>query len=133
MYICGDQKRTKNVGCNIRCPYCVPFLSVKNKKLRLQQTQAHPNWKTKKDLAWSDESQFLLRHTHGSIRIWHQHHESMDPTCFMSTVLPGCGVMVWGMHTYGLLIPINHCFNATVCLSIADHLHPLITKFFTIL
>ncbi len=40
-------------------------------------------------------------------------------------------VMVWGIfswHTLGLLVPIEHCLNATAYLSIvADHVHPFMT------
>jgi len=35
------------------------------------------NWK---NVAWSDESQFLLRHLDGRVRIWDKQHESMDPS-----------------------------------------------------
>jgi len=31
------------------------------------------NWK---NVAWSDESQFLLRHLDGRVRIWDKQHES---------------------------------------------------------
>ncbi len=53
----------------------------------------------------------------------------MDPSCLVSTVQAGGGgVMVWGVfswHTMGPLVPIEHCLNATVYLSIvADHVHP---------
>ncbi len=53
-------------------------------------------------------------------------HESMDPSCLVSTVQAGGGgVMVWGIfswHTLGPLVPIEHHLNATAYLSIvADH------------
>ncbi len=56
----------------------------------------------------------------------------MEPSCLVSTVQAGGGgVMVWGIfswHTLGPLVPIEHCFNATVYLSIvADHVHPFMT------
>ncbi len=59
-------------------------------------------------------------------------HESMDPSCLVATVQAGGGgVMVWGIfswHTLGALLPIEHCLNATVYLSIvADHVHPFMT------
>ena len=54
-------------------------------------------------------------------------HESMDPSCLVSTVQAG-GVMVWEIfpwHTLGPLVPSEHCLNATAYLSIvADHVHP---------
>ncbi len=55
----------------------------------------------------------------------------MDPSCLVSTVQAGGGVMVWGIfswHTLSLLVPIEHRLNATAYLSIvADHVHPFMT------
>ncbi len=53
----------------------------------------------------------FLKHegtTDGRVRIWRTEHESMNPSCLVSTVngVVG-GVMVWGIffrHTLGLLI-----------------------------
>ncbi len=76
----------------------VPLLSAKNRKRRLQFAQAHQNWTTEdwKNVAWSDESRFLPWHSDGRIRIWRKKHESMDPSCLVSTVQGGGGViMVW--------------------------------------
>ena len=51
----------------------------------------------------------------------------MDPTCLVSTVQAGGGGVMDGMfswHTLSLLIPINHCLNATAYLSIvADYVY----------
>ncbi len=60
----------------------------------------------------------------------------MDPSCLVSTVQDGDGgVKVWGMfsgHTWGPLVPIDHCLNATAYLSIvADHVHPFMTTVYT--
>ncbi len=113
----------------------VPLLPAKNRKRRLQFAQSHQNWTIEDwiNIAWSDESRFLLRHLDGRVRIWCKEHESMDPSCLVSTVQAGGGgVMVWGVfswHTMGPLVPIEHCLNATVYLSIvADHVHPFMTK-----
>ncbi len=59
-------------------------------------------------------------------------HESMDPSCLVSTVQAGGGgVMGWGIfywHTLGPLVPIEHHLNATAYLSIvSDHVHPFMT------
>ncbi len=55
----------------------------------------------------------------------------MDPSCLVSTVQAGGGVMVGGIfswHTLGPLVPIEHCLNATAYLSIvSDHVHPFMT------
>ncbi len=98
----------------------------------LQFAQAHQNWTIEdwKNIAWSDESLFLLRHSGGRVRIWRKEHESMDPSCLVSMVQAG-GVMVWGIfswHTLGPLVPIEHRLNDTAYLSIvADHAHPSMT------
>uniref|UniRef100_A0A8C5R5Y0 Uncharacterized protein n=1 Tax=Leptobrachium leishanense TaxID=445787 RepID=A0A8C5R5Y0_9ANUR len=50
------------------------------------------------------------------VRIWCKHHESMDPSCLVSTVQAGGGnngVGAFSWHTLGPLIPIEHCLNAT--------------------
>ncbi len=55
----------------------------------------------------------------------------MDPSCLVSTVQAGGGVMVWGYffwHTLGIFVPIEHRVNARAYLSIvADHVHPFVT------
>ncbi len=118
----------------------MPLLSDKNRKRRLQFTQAHQNWTIEdwKNVAWSDESRFLLRNSDGRVRNWCKEHESMDPSCLVSTVQAGDGVvMVWGIfswHTLGLLVPIEHSLNATAYLSIvADHVHPFMTTVYLLM
>ncbi len=74
----------------------------------------------------------MLRHSDGRVRIWHEEHESMDPSCLVLKVQAGGGgVMVWGifyLHKLGPFIPIEHCINATAYLRIvADHVHPFMT------
>ncbi len=89
----------KQMGYSSRIPHRVLLLSAKNRKRRLQFTQAHQNWTIEdwKNVAWSDESRFLLRHSDDRVRIWHKEHESMDLSCLVSTVQAGCGgEMVWG-------------------------------------
>ncbi len=88
----------KQMGYSSRRPHRVPLLSAKNRKWRLQFSPAHQNrtiedWK---NVPWSDESRFLLR-SDGRVRIWRKEHESMDPSCLVSTVqAAGGGVMLWG-------------------------------------
>ncbi len=122
------------MGYSSRRPHQVPLLSAKNRKRSLQITHAHQNWTIVdwKNVAWSDESRFLLRHSDGRVRNWCKEHESMDPPCLVSTVQAGGGgVMVRGIfswHTLGLLVPIEHRLNTTAYRSIvADHVHPFIT------
>ncbi len=116
------------MGYSSRRPHRVPL-----GHRRLQFAQAYQNCTIEdwKNAAWSDESQFLRRHSDGRVRVWHKEHESMDPSCLVSMVQAGGGVMVWGIfswHTLGHLLPIEHRLNATAYLSIdADHVHPFMT------
>ncbi len=126
------------MGNSSRTPHRVQLLSATNKKRRLQFTQAHQNWTVEdwKNVAWSDESRFLLRHSDGRVKIWRKVHECMDPFCMVSTVqAAGGGLMVWGIfswHTLGPLVPIEHCLNTTSYLSIvADHVHPFMTTVYS--
>ncbi len=88
------RRTLKQMGYSSRRPHRVPLLSAKDRKRRLQFTQAHQHWTIKdwKNVAWSDESWSMLRHSDGRVRIWHKEHESMDPSCFVSTVQAGGGV-----------------------------------------
>ncbi len=132
---CTTRRTLKQMNYSSRRPHRVPLLSAKNRKRRLQFAQAHQNWTIEdwKNVAWSDESWFLLGHSDGRVRIWRKEHESMDPSCLVSPVQAGGGggVMVWEIfswHTLGPLVPIEHCLNTTAYLSIvADHVHPFMT------
>ncbi len=128
------RRTLKQINYSSRRPHRVPLLSAKNRKRRLQFTQAQQNWTIEdwKNVAWSDESRFLLRHSDSRVRIWCKEHESMDSSRLVSTVhAAGGGVMVWGIfswHTLGPLVPIEHRLNTTADLSIvADHVHPFMT------
>ncbi len=136
---CTIHRTLKQMGYSSRRPHRVPLLSAKNRKRRVQFTQAHQNWTIEdwKNVAWSDESLFLLRHSDGRVRIWRKEHESMDPSCLVSTVhAGGGGVMVRGICswlTLGPLVPIEHCLNTTAYLSIvADHVHPFMTTVYNV-
>ncbi len=125
----------KQMGYSSRRPHRVPLLSAKNRKPRLQFAQAHQNWAIEvwKNVAWSDESRFLLQHSDGRVRIWKELKNMkawMDPSCLVSTVQAGGGggVMVWGIFSLCPVVPIEHCLNATAYPSIvADHIHPFLT------
>ncbi len=57
----------KQMDYSSRRPHRVPLLSDKNRKRSLQFTQTHHNWTIEdwKNVAWSDESRFLLQHSDG--------------------------------------------------------------------
>ncbi len=127
------RRTLKQMSYSSRRPHRVPLLSATNRKRRLKFTQAYQNWTIEdwKNIAWSDESRFLLWHSDGRVRIWRKEHESMDPSCLVLMVQAGGGVVVWGIfswHTLVPLVPIEHRLNATAYLSIvADRVHPFMT------
>jgi hypothetical protein len=88
------------MGFYSRRPHRDPLLSDKNKKLLFQWTRDQQHWtiEEQKNIAWSesDESWFLLRHVDGRVRIWGKQHESMAPSCLVSTVQAAAGLMVLG-------------------------------------
>jgi len=53
--------------------------------------RAHQNWTVEdwKNVAWSDESRFLLRHSDGRVQIWRKPNENMD-----HALLPLCRLVV---------------------------------------
>ncbi len=61
----------KQMSYNSRRPHRVPLLSAKNSTRRIQFTQYHQNWTIEdwKNVAWSDESRFLLLHSDVRVRI----------------------------------------------------------------
>ncbi len=68
------RRTLKQMGFSSRRPHRVPLLSAKNRKQRLQFAQALQNWTIEdwKNIVWSDESRFLLRHSDGGVRTWHK-------------------------------------------------------------
>ncbi len=124
----------KQMGYSSRRPHWVLLLSAKNRTRRLKFTQTPQNWTIEdwNNVAWSDESRFLHRHSYGRVRIRCKEHESMDPSCLVSTIqATGGGVIVWGIYSWHTLYPLvqfEHRLNATAYLSIvADHVHPFMT------
>ncbi len=59
------RRTLKQMSYSSRRPHRVSLLSAKNRKQRLQFPQVHQNWTIEdwKNVAWSDESRFLLRHS----------------------------------------------------------------------
>ncbi len=105
---CTTRRTLKQMSNSSRRPHRVLLLSAKNRKRRLQFAQAHQNWTIEdwKNVAWSDESQLQLRHSEGRVRMWRKVHESMDPSCLVSTVQAGAGVIFWGIFSWQTLGPL---------------------------
>uniref|UniRef100_A0AAY5KJH2 Transposase Tc1-like domain-containing protein n=1 Tax=Esox lucius TaxID=8010 RepID=A0AAY5KJH2_ESOLU len=117
--ICAATTRTtlRRMGYNSRRSHRVPLISTTNRKKRLKFARAHQNWTVEdwKNVAWSNESRFLLRRSDGRVRIWRKQNENMDP----------CS------HTLGPLVPIGDRLNATAYLRIvSDHVHPFMTTMY---
>ncbi len=94
------RRTLKQMGSSSRRPHRVPLRSDKNSTRRIQFTKTHQNWTIEdlQNVAWSDESRFLLRHSDGRVRIWRKEHESMDLSCLVSMVQAGGGgLLVWGI------------------------------------
>ncbi len=103
---CTTHRTLKQMGNSSRRPHREPLLSAKNRKRRLQFSQSHQNWTIDnwKNVAWSDESQFNA----ATFRIWRKEHESMDPSCLVSTVQAGGGgVMLWGIFFLAYFGPLS--------------------------
>ncbi len=111
-----------------RRPHRVPLLSAKSRKRRLQ-TQAHQNWTIEnwKNVAWSDESRFLMRHSDGRVRIWRKGHASILPCLNGSGWCNGVGDIflayfgplstnraLFKRHATVLLLTMSHPFMTTV-------------------
>ncbi len=62
------RRTLKQMGSSSRRPHRVPLLSDKNSTRRIQFTQDHQNWTIEdcRNVAWSDESWFLLHSDVGS-------------------------------------------------------------------
>ncbi len=126
---CTTRRTLKQMGSSSRRPHRC-HSCPKNSTRSLEHTGS-PKLDNR-SLEKCDESRFLLRHSDGRVRIWRKEHESMDPSCLVSTFqAAGGGVIVWVdifLAHFGPLVPIEHCLNTTAYLSIvADHVHPFMT------
>jgi len=127
--ICKATARTtlRWMDYNSRRPHWVP-LQIGKRGYSLKELTKIGLLKTRKMLPG------LMRHSEARVRIWRKQNENMDPSCLVTTVQAGGGVMVWEMfsrHTLGPLVPIGHHFNATAHLSIvSDHVHPFMPTMF---
>jgi Transposase/DDE superfamily endonuclease len=90
-------------GLFARRPCKKPFISAKNRKVRLQWAKDHLNW-TKEDwkkILWSDESKFNLFGSDGQKYVRRPVLKRYDKRYQLPTVKHGGGsVMVWGMFFF---------------------------------
>lgn len=96
-------------GYSSRRPRQDSLLSAKNKSCTGHKSKKSEQLKTK-NVAWSDNSLFMLRHT-----------DRVRSFPLLTVQAGRSDIMVWAMfswHILAWLIPINHHLNATVYLNI---------------
>ncbi len=79
------------------CKACKkPFVSRRNRALRLRWAEEHVHWTTQRweKVLWSDERPFLLRWT-GNVRVWKKAGERYHRDCLVGTVKHQPKIMVW--------------------------------------
>ncbi|GBM37857.1 hypothetical protein AVEN_193376-1 [Araneus ventricosus] len=107
-----------------RCPTCVPLLT-KRRQLHLQWAWEHRDWTMDewKRVAWSDESQFLIHHVNGHVRIRHLPGEQLVPSCTAGHTQT-C-VHRRSYTALGPVVVVEQTMKAANYLNIiADQLHP---------
>lgn len=104
----ATRQTLKQMDWSSRGPHQVPLLLAKNRKLKLQFTWAQQNWTTGdwRNDAWP-ESQFLLQHLDGRIRICYKHaiNGSILPcTNSSGSWYGGCVLGTLSAHQYWLSV-----------------------------
>ncbi len=92
------RRTLKQMGSSSRRPHRVPLLSDKNRTRRIQFTQDHQNWTIEdcKNVAWSDESRFLLRHSDVGSEFAVKNMKAWIHPDISTVQAGGGGVMVFG-------------------------------------
>ncbi len=124
---------------------CFPYNNIyiicyhytdKNRTRRIQFTQDHQNRTIEdcKNVAWSVESWFLLGHSDVGSEFGVKNMKAW----IIVPCLNGSGRWWWcnggGDVFLAHLVPIEHCLNTTVYLSIvSDHVHPFMTTVYHLL
>ncbi len=129
------RRTLKQMCSSSRRPHRVPLRSDKNSTRRIQFTQTHQNWTIEdwKNVAWSDESRFLLQHSDVGSEFGVKNMKAW----IILPCLNGSGC--WWCNGVGDIFlahfaPIEHRLNTTVYLSIvADHVHPFMTTVYHLL
>lgn len=89
----------RNNGLNGRIARKKPFVSTKNKKIRLQfaHSYAGKDFSFWKNVLFTDESKYNIFGSDGRVNVWRKPNQEMDPKNLRPTVKHGGGhVMVWG-------------------------------------
>ncbi|GBL98284.1 hypothetical protein AVEN_174082-1 [Araneus ventricosus] len=91
-----------------RHPTRVPLLTKRHLRLQWPQEHRDSNMDEWKRVAWSDESQFLIRHVDGPVRVHRLPGEQLLPSCTTDhTQAGGGGIMLWGTFSWAALGPVD--------------------------
>ncbi len=120
----------------------MPLLSAKNSTRRIQFALAHQNWTIEnwKNVAWSEESRFLLRHSDVGSVFGIKNMKAWIHLCQWIHLNSSAwwwwcnGVGDIYLAHFGPLVSIEHHLNTTVYLSsVADHVHPFMITVYHLL
>ena len=97
-----------------------PFVSVKNRRARMQWVQAHIEWSIDdwKNVIFSDECRFGLQNDSRTLRVWRKTAEANNPRFFQPNFKNAVSVMFWGCigpNGVGRLVLCNERMNAIRC------------------
>ncbi|GFV03194.1 transposable element Tcb1 transposase [Trichonephila clavipes] len=108
-----------------------PMLTAVHRRRRLEFARQYSSWTSTewRQVAFSDESRFMLYRTIGRWRIRRETSEGNHPATIAGTVQAGGGsIMVWGMfswHSLGSMIIVEGTMDQYKYASVpADHVHP---------
>lgn len=87
------RNRINSKGYSGRIAVKKPFISAKNKRIRLQWAKDKINWSLDqwKHVIWSDETKILLFGSDGVIRTWRKANEKYKAECLRATIKHGGG------------------------------------------
>ncbi|KAK3558608.1 hypothetical protein QTP86_021665 [Hemibagrus guttatus] len=125
------------MGPHSRRAVRAPMLTPVHHRKHQQWTSEHQNWTMEqwKNVAWSDESRFLLHHVDGRMCVPLLPGEHLAPGCIMGRRRAGGGsVLLRSMFRWETLGPAVHV-DVTVTRSnylniVTDHVHPFMETLF---
>jgi hypothetical protein len=104
------QRRLNEAGLNGRVAAHKPYVSKKNKAVRVRFAKEHINWSIEKwrKVLWTDESKFNLHNSDGIRYVRRPVNHRFDPKYTVATVKHGGGnIMVWGGFSYDGIGPLH--------------------------
>ncbi|KFM66230.1 Transposable element Tcb1 transposase, partial [Stegodyphus mimosarum] len=125
------QRTLLRLGLRSRRLVRAPMLTAVHRRRRLEFARQYSSWTSTewRQVAFSDESRFMLHRTDGRWRIRRETSERNHPATIAGTVQAGGGsIMVWGMfswHSLGSLIIVEGTMDQYKYASVLeDHVHP---------